>query len=427
MQYCELDKRIEELKKLKHKRLRRPFFIEVSGTPKSGKTAHINFIKTLFKLNGFKVTHFYESAETNPIKDKISPDFNLLSLFDTLGKLLESSEDTCADIVIFERGIFDCLFWFNWFKELGKLSAKDFEFYEKLIRYKKWMKMLDLVLVFTVDPDVALDREHTVHFTNKTGRIMNTTVLTQFNAMVKAVSRSYKDEFRNVQCFDTSNSIEKKSYENVTNCIIDSFKYMLDENVGYFRKSLFKKTTIENQLYNVNKRKMVFGVKSEVEINEKFIQPIVIGVITNKSRNKVLILKKSDNATDDESPERGKCLLYAGGHVREEDTVEDKSIRHVFCSTLSREIKEELGISVVVDENTENHIILANQDLDQIKHFAICYIIELDDFLIDNLKLTLNDEFIKDDLSGKIINKEDIRIEDYESWSQYIYKHCIRG
>ena len=62
-----------------------------------------------------------------------------------------------------------------------------------------------------------------------------------------------------------------------------------------------------------------FDFRDRVEANDNYIQPIPIGVITNKYRDKVLVIKKNKTAVSSNSPEKDKDLIYVGGHTRFED------------------------------------------------------------------------------------------------------------
>jgi predicted NUDIX family phosphoesterase len=52
-----------------------------------------------------------------------------------------------------------------------------------------------------------------------------------------------------------------------------------------------------------------FDLRSDIEDNNNYIQPIPIIVITNKNHDKILIVKKNSKAVSKDSPEKDKLLL----------------------------------------------------------------------------------------------------------------------
>jgi len=65
-------------------------------------------------------------------------------------------------------------------------------------------------------------------------------------------------------------------------------------------------------------KEICFGNRDIVEKSYN-LQIVPIAVITNKERDKVLVVKKSPKRTFIDSPEHEKLLLYIGGHIRIED------------------------------------------------------------------------------------------------------------
>jgi hypothetical protein len=96
---------------------RRPFIIEFSGTPKSGKTTTIAAIHQFLKRNGVVVRTFQERASVAPLIDKGSAFFNTWVTCATLNGIIEALEDEKLDVLILDRGLFDGLVWIDWQQE----------------------------------------------------------------------------------------------------------------------------------------------------------------------------------------------------------------------------------------------------------------------------------------------------------------------
>ena len=80
------------------------------------------------------------------------------------------------------------------------------------------------------------------------------------------------------------------------------------------------------------------------------------------------------------SPEKGKLLFYAGGHMRQEDETNEtqKCFVKTIQNTLERELFEELGISISLDNKTPDFCLYTPQySKKSKKHLAVGWIIHL--------------------------------------------------
>ena len=121
-------------------------------------------------------------------------------------------------------------------------------------------------------------------------------------------------------------------------------------------------------------------------------------------------------------------LLYIGGHVRAEDTGSNADILLTITRTLHREIQEEIGESISVQET--NPFIIYSPDSEQSsRHFAVCYLLEMD---LEDKKFKLtSDEFIMKtgtSKSGHILNIDEIvkGSNKIEAWSEIILEHVFK-
>lgn len=91
---------------------RKPFIVEFTGTPEAGKTTVIKHLhKRLIEL-GYKVKVYPESAENSPcFFPKGCIEAKLWINFDITKHVLEAPYQTDYDIVLFDRGAVDNIFW----------------------------------------------------------------------------------------------------------------------------------------------------------------------------------------------------------------------------------------------------------------------------------------------------------------------------
>lgn len=433
----ELQKLAEEVLSLKSEhRQKRPIVIEFSGSPKAGKTSCINSLELFLKRNGFSVSIVQERASVCPVSDKHSPMFNLWTACMSLAGLIGTLENKQhqVDILILDRGIFDALCWFQWLVCNQKMEENQKELIENFLLMEELIKCIDIVFAFCVSPTVSIEREYATLLTDKFGSIMNKKVLGEYLKAIEDTIENKSGFFHKVFKIETSDKNQDQVGEEVTTITLDTLKDLLMERIGYFEKNeilndilLSEKIFSEEMLTDVLGT-IKFGLRNVVEDNPNYIQPIPIAVITNKERDKVLVIKKNKNAVSQGSPERDKILLYVGGHSRYEDSTEVTS--HDFISickrTLKREIKEEIGISVALN-GIRPFYIYTSSDKRSEKHLAVCFVISLDEeglkLHLDSHELVLNKGKSK---SGRFLTIDEICQEpELEQWSELILKKCF--
>lgn len=422
----------EQVLELKEERkLRRPLLIEFCGSPKSGKSTTITSLNLFLKRNGFKTVVLTERASVCPVRSKTHPFFNIWTVTSAIAEIIEHLDKRDVDIIICDRGLFDSLCWFQWLNtnesiESPYLDDRSHESLKQFIKMDIWKKNLDLIYVFKVDPETSIKREYANLLTDKRGSIMKEPVLESFNQSIDTVFIENQD-YRNLKKIKTdtikaNNNPNYVSYE-VTHNVLMVLQDYLVEKIAYFDESLVDdlKDGV-NELSVLNSYSLKFGNRNIIE-ESNHIQPIAIAVITNPERNKVLLVKKSPKRTSKDSPERDKSLIYIGGHGREEDKKENGATLPTLEETLHREIDEEIGQYISINDKEPFLIYTPDNDKSK-KHLAICYEIIMD---LDNNKFKLtSDEFIMKTGKSKsghvftIKNLIEAEHKNLENWSKVI-------
>lgn len=431
-----LAKRVKELKQERYQR--RPLLIEFCGSPKSGKSTTINSLNIFLKRNEFKTKVLTERASVCPVKNKKHPFFNIWTLTSALAEIiqhLDQGKDK-VDIIIADRGIFDALCWFEWLnsnpnKDSPHLDDSSYKSLKNFVLMDMWLNYVDLVYVFKVSPETSINREYSNLLTEKRGSIMDEPILNGFNDSINKVVEMHSKKFRKVTTIETDTKEFDGNPNNVgfevTSNVLDILKDLLIEKIGYFDKSKgFQIPVGVSSPDSIQEFKMEFDNRDTVEKNTLFIQPIPIVVITNKERDRCLVVKKSDKRTSSKSPEFGTLLTYLGGHIREED----KKNSHIktIDKALHREIQEEIGESISF-KNSKPFLIYTDDNPKSKQHFAVCYIVEMD---LSNKKFKLtSDEFIMKtgkSKSGQVLLIKDIVYgkDKMESWSELILKEVFK-
>ena len=241
--------------------------------------------------------------------------------------------------------------------------------------------------------------------------------LESYNISIDQVLEKYSRYYRQVEKIETdiddrSGNPNKVNYI-VTKLVLENLIELMVEKIGYISTEILQNKDLLSSLKGVT---LLFGNRFEVEKDSKAIQPIPIAVIINKSRDKLLVVKKNVKTTDKNSPEKDKLLGYIGGHVRYEDNVKDDFFKTI-QNALHREIQEEINESVSICA-TDPILIYANDNERSRRHLAICYIVEMDldnkQFKITSDELTMKSGTSK---SGKVMTPHEVASEALEKWT----------
>lgn len=437
----ELEKLAEEILSMKKTfRQRRPIVIEFCGSPKSGKTSCINSLNLFLKRNGFKTGIVTEQASICPIKDKHNPTFNTWTVNSTISELnalLDLSKNEQLDIVICDRAIFDSLCWFKWMYFKGTLEKTEYRTITDYITLSRWSNKIDLVYVFMAKPETSIYREYAHLLTRKPGSIMNTQTLTEYINSINEAKNEFGDKFRMIQEIDTSNLDQNDVSKEVTNTILEKLKELLIEKVGYIQKLELEKYELYQQGSNFKQGKDVipiplemvrFGRRDDVEKDNNLMQIIPIGVLTNREHTCILVLKKRPSVSKN-SAEKNSHLIWFGGHMREEDKIKGLSdFEELAKITLKREVEEELGISVSLNDLKPYYIYSTAHERSK-NHLAVCFLIEKD---LDGLKLSIDSYELMQNKgpskSGTFMDIKKLCISEYmpsEEWSQLILSYLF--
>ena len=152
-----------------------PIFIELMGTPKSGKTTLTKSLKTLFEKSKIDIEIRRETAEYNPIS-KEAESYNLWMILELFKNLIEDIENGKGKIIIYDRGIIDRIAWLNLAVRDESIAESDFEAIKRLYDLKTIReKYKPIVYGFYTTPELSIERK------GRPGKFVNVQSLNTYN------------------------------------------------------------------------------------------------------------------------------------------------------------------------------------------------------------------------------------------------------
>lgn len=335
---------------------RRPVVVEFCGLPKAGKTTTLNAVQAFLKRCGFRVHVVVERASVCPIRDKKHSDFNVWTASTTLAQLLEQTQSPPhpddPDILLLDRGLFDSICWLSMLEHLRRITPEDRERVEQFLLVDGWRRRVSGVVVMLSTSEDALLRERgLLPVDGVGGTIMNKEVLDQMRTKTEEVAQRLTNAFT-FHILNTSDPIYRdnpaKTAEDVASFVMDLIENHLQEDILWLPKATISALfgadrvltgELAARVASTFLQSGAFKPRQEVENDESLIQALPVAIIRNKSGD-VLRLRRREGAEAAHLDE--EIVIWAGGHVRQEDAENGDPLRQ--C--LRRELQEELRLSI---------------------------------------------------------------------------------
>lgn len=420
---------------------RRPIVIEFAGVPKAGKTTTLNTIHGFLKRCGFRVETVVERASVCPIRDKKHFNFNVWTACTSLAQILEKTQEPPSqsdpEVLILDRGIFDSLSWMSMMEKMERLRKDERETIEKFLLISDWRKRIAGVIVMKASAQDAMERERGNLPVVGSGSIMNEEVIRQMLANTNQCIDRFRNRFKifDVDTSKASGASPKSTAEQVADIVLSVIEGELEEEILSVEKSalldLIRDQEVllaedASRLADLYASRGTFESREAVEQDSSRVQALPVVVIRNSS-GEVLQLKRREK--DSKNTLHEKIVIWAGGHVRKEDSANGKTLIH--CAV--RELQEELRLRVEPEELKLIGAVYDRGAGNVSKHVAIVYEWHA---VSDDVNVVLNaTEFFErrgSSQSGKFIGMNDLLrcVEEdqvVESWSVKIATVLLKG
>lgn len=179
--------------------------IEFSGLPRSGKSTSIAVLRDVLIRSGYIARLNAERAQSCPFSSIHRVEFATWTANQALSDVLEAKYALPPDnIFLQDRGIFDALAFFRLLRIENRINQDDFLKFAGYIANRKWTNLVDLVIVFYVDPDVALKRDLASSIRPDPGVITNRQTLLRLTEAFRYTDKKYGNRFPKIVSFNTT-------------------------------------------------------------------------------------------------------------------------------------------------------------------------------------------------------------------------------
>lgn len=218
----------QEVKKLRDVFEIKPYVIEFTGTPRTGKTTLINNLKDFFGKGNFSVDVLSEFTTTSDYKKNIYPKICHRARMDVnryiakhILKELSTALGRDSDIIIVDRSLYDRLVWVDRLYVSNGVSAQEYDEYKS--KYLKEIEdKINIVIITYVDSITALKRDYLANLSLEIRNFLNEKNLVEYNNSLKNVI-NYTDNV-NFYKFDTFNIEQRQVDILVCNRILDDMR-----------------------------------------------------------------------------------------------------------------------------------------------------------------------------------------------------------
>jgi hypothetical protein len=268
------------LAKLLRRQARRPFVLEITGTPKAGKTTLISLVDGFLRDAGWRVHVLTERAGACPLPMKGHFLFNTWTTGTMLAALIDAV-DRDDDIIILDRGVFDALIWLEIQRRQGQVSASEARIFQDFVMIERWRGLTDATCTIDVDAAVSMKRENERRLLPRTGSVMNPKALPQFNTALAALKKRHAKDFNFVELSNAGTA--KDGAFKLIGRILQLTRDWADPEIAVVSRENATKlvpTSVRvwtSQLWRELSRHIQFRKRSSVENDEAWVQVLACG------------------------------------------------------------------------------------------------------------------------------------------------------
>lgn len=394
--YEELAQKARDLLPILRRQARRPYFVELAGTPKAGKTTTLHALRGFLKQCGFHVHEMRERAADCPIAMKGHFFFNTWTTTTMLASMIESLESE-ADIVLLDRGVFDAIVWLESQYREQQVTSEEYKVFREFVLLDRWRTLTDLTFVFTVSPDQALERENKDLLIPRTGSIMDKSFLERYNSILSDVMNSEQNKFAFFKIDTTNHSSPKDTTYELATELVERIEKWADPDIAVLPRSIVEQIFINRQILPlpdaVNEVTMAAQRRKRSTLVEGGEFVGLVGAAILQHKDQMLLLDRRE----EQDPKRkifGRHVLWKGCHIACADNENLSDLLATIATALKSRLKEDFHLAQLDSELSPSFLVWTNDDSADALHLGIFF------------NLNIRADAVAQALAGKVFKKE---------------------
>lgn len=214
---------LQRLKKLCE--LDKPFVIEFTGTPRTGKTTIINNLFDYFKKGGFNIKLIEEFTTSKHYKEELKNKWkkldtgerNLLILEEIYKTLTDAIKEN-YDIILIDRGLYDRQIWNLLRYQTGDIPEdKYFKTRDKYLEISK--TIIDYLIITYTDSLTSLRRDYINSLSLEQRNFLNLDNIENYNQSLSKLQNTFTEN-NNMSIIDTTNISPRDASIEITSKIM---------------------------------------------------------------------------------------------------------------------------------------------------------------------------------------------------------------
>lgn len=215
---------------------KKPYVIEFTGTPRTGKTTLIKNIEDFFKKCNFSVTVLEEFTTSDRYKKEIKP--RLKNEYESIVNMeipkyvledLNTAINKKPDVILIDRSLLDRMIWVERLYNKEGISKENYDNYIKeyipIIRNK-----INIIIGTYTDSLTALKRDYKANLSLEKRSFLSKKNVDEYNSALVNVNKISKNNNINFNMYDTTTKSEREvSFEIIDAILSDMRRVYIEE------------------------------------------------------------------------------------------------------------------------------------------------------------------------------------------------------
>lgn len=209
----------------------KPYVIEFTGTPRTGKTTLMNNLYDFFKKGGFTTITLEEFTTSKKYKQEIYPKLKneYVSVVNKeipkyILKELKDTISTSPDIIIIDRSLFDRTIWIDRLYNKKGITKEEYNNYLK--EYIPIIKEnIDIIIATYTDSITSLKRDYNANLSLEKRTFLSKSNINEYNNSLYNMQDVSNKKNINLNIFDTTSKSERDISFEVIDTILTNMKH----------------------------------------------------------------------------------------------------------------------------------------------------------------------------------------------------------